>query len=89
MRPARKIRIKSTAPTLVPGGRNANAQELVGDTGWASESRAGQRVYHMRCGRCGLEYGSNGIDVERRACPGCGGGVRGERLRERGPGLFE
>ena len=85
----RKIKVKETAPTLVPGARNGNGQVLVGDTGWPSESRAGQRVYRMRCQTCGLEYGANGIDVDKRLCPGCGGGTKGERLRERGAGLFD
>ena len=85
----RRIKLPGTAPTLVPGTRNGNGQVLIGDTGWASGSRAGQRVYRMRCSACGLEYGANGIDVEKRACPGCGGGRQGERLRERGAGLFD
>ena len=85
----RKIKLQTTAPTLVPGTRNSNGQVLIGDTGWPSESRAGQRIYRMRCAACSLEYGANGIDVEKRACPGCGGGMPGERLRERGLSLFD
>ena len=85
----RRIKLQETAPSLVPGTRNPNGQVLVGDTGWLSESRSGQRVYRMRCTACQHVYGANGIDVEKRACPACGGGVKGEKLRERGAGLFD
>jgi hypothetical protein len=85
----RKIRIKSTTATTTPGFANSNGQIVVRDTGFASETFPGQRVYHMRCAHCGFEYGANGTDVAKRLCPGHQGGARGERLRAAGPGLFD
>jgi len=85
----KKIKLRVTAPTTTPGYENENGQVVVGDTGFSSESRGGQRVYRLRCRQCGLVYGANGIDVEKRLCPGHQGGVKGERLRELGPGLFD
>ena len=85
----KRIKIRSATATTTPGYVNPNGQMVVRDTGFASESRAGQRVYEMRCGQCGFQYGSNGIDCEKRLCPGHQGGVVGERLRAMGPGLFD
>ena len=86
----RRIKLTVTAVSTTPGYVNGNGQMVVRDTGVGSESRAGQRVYKVRCSRCRLEYGVNGIDVEKRLCPGCQGGVAGEKLREmHGPGLFD
>jgi len=84
----RKIKMPRTAPTTTPGFVNQNGQMVVRDTGFGSETFPGQRVYQLRCGKCALDYGANGTDVFKRLCPGCQGGVVGEKLRERGPGLF-
>lgn len=84
----RKIRIKSTTATTTPGFVNHNGQIVVRDTGFASETFPGQRAYQMRCTKCAFEYGANGTDAFKRLCPKCQGGVVGEKLRERGPGLF-
>jgi hypothetical protein len=49
----------------------------------------GQVVYRLRCGKCGNEYGCNGMDIKARRCPQCQGGVAGEVLRENAQaGLF-
>ncbi len=85
----RKIKMAVTAVTTTPGFRNGNGQVVVRDTGFASESFPGQRVYHQRCSQCGQEYGSNGTDIAKRLCPGHQGGAKGEKLRESGPRLFE
>ena len=85
----RKIRIKSTTATTTPGFTNENGQMVVRDTGFGSETFPGQRVYHLRCGHCGFDYGSNGTDVAKRLCPRHQGGARGEKLRESGPTLFD
>jgi hypothetical protein len=84
----RKIKIKSTTATTTPGYTNENGQRVIRDTGFASESFPGQRVYQLRCGRCANDYGANGTDVFKRLCPKCQGGAKGERLRESGPTLF-
>lgn len=86
----RRIKIKQTTGTTTPGYKNQNDQIVVRDTGVASESFPGQRVYHLRCSVCGHQYGANGTDVFKRLCPNHQGGSRGEKLREdRGPSLFD
>ena len=85
----RKIRMPREASTTRPGFRNTNNQVVIRDTGFPSETFAGQRVYHLRCQACAHEYGANGTDVFKRLCPGCQGGAKGEKLREPGPGLFD
>jgi hypothetical protein len=84
----RRIKIKQTTGTTVPGFQNENGQRVIRDTGFPSESFPGQRVYHLRCTHCGHDYGSNGTDVFKRLCPSHQGGARGEKLREAGPTLF-
>jgi hypothetical protein len=86
----RRIKIKQTTGTTVPGYQNENGQVVVRDTGFPSESFPGQRIYHLRCTQCGFEYGANGTDIAKRLCPGHQSGARGEPLREdRGPSLFD
>ncbi len=86
----RRIKIKHTTGTTTPGYSNENGQIVVRDTGFASDSFPGQRVYHLRCTHCGHEYGANGTDVFKRLCPNHQGGAKGEKLREdRGRGLFD
>lgn len=78
------VRFRSTDPGYV----NPNGQVVVARTGFRSELREGQVVYRMRCGHCGFEYGSAGIDVAKRRCPRHQGGVRGEALRAESAQLF-
>jgi hypothetical protein len=85
----KKIEMPEVARTTVPGFKNGNGQVVMEATGFASESFRGQRVYRMRCGVCRHEYGSNGCDIHARRCPKCQGGAPGEKLRERGAGLFD
>lgn len=85
----RKIGVKKTTSTTTPGFRNEHGQEVVRDTGFASETFKGQRVYHLRCVHCGHEYGANGTDVFKRFCPGHQGGAKGERLWKDGLGSFD
>ena len=85
----RKIKLRVTAPTTTPGYENENGQVVLSDTGFPSQTRTGQRIYRLRCRHCGHEYGANGIDVEKRLCPGHQGGTQGERLRDPGPTLFD
>ena len=85
----RKIKIKNTTATTIPGYENSNGQIVVRDTGFASVTFDGQRVYELRCRHCGHRYGSNGCDVHARRCPFHQSGARGELLREFGPRLFD
>ena len=36
-----------------------------------------QKIYVLRCGDCGAEYGANGSDVHIRLCPHCQSGRPG------------
>ena len=56
--------------TTAIGFRNDCGQEVVLKTP-AAGSIPGQRVYVLRCGACGHEYGANGSDVHSRRCPTC------------------
>lgn len=58
------------------GYRNADRQEVLRKTDLAG-SIPGQRVYVMRCGDCGYEYGANGCDISSHRCPSCQGGFPG------------
>lgn len=84
-----KVNIKTSTTSTTPGFQNANGQIVVRDTGFPSKTFPGQRVYHLRCMHCAHEYGSNGTDVAKRLCPQHQGGARGEKLREKGPSLFD
>ena len=88
-RPLRKIKIKTTSPTTMPGYKNPHGQIVVCDTGFSSATFPGQRVYRLRCEHCGHTYGSNGCDIHLRRCPSHQDGARGELLREGGRGLFD
>lgn len=65
-----------------PGFTNANGQTVVRPTGLPGTDY-GQRVYVLRCGRCGDEYGANGSDIFQRKCPACQGGKPGLFFGER------
>ena len=77
------------APTTEPGFVNPNRQVVERATGAPSAVRQHQTVYALRCRACGFAYGCNGLDVKERRCPSCQGGVAGEPMPERLPGLFE
>jgi hypothetical protein len=75
--------------STIPGFKNQNSQEVISKTGLQSKSVRGQTIYHLRCGQCGHNYGSNGCDIHLRRCPGHDGGAKGERLLiEHAPNLF-
>jgi hypothetical protein len=76
----RKLRVLTSGPTVYEtltrvGYRNADGQEVTGSTDrW---SRAGQRVFVLRCTVCGHEYGAYGCDIDIRRCPACQDGPPG------------
>lgn len=76
-------------PTTEPGFVNPNRQVVERATGSPSAVRRNQTIYALRCRDCGFTYGCNGLDVKERRCPSCQGGVAGEPVQERQPGLFE
>lgn len=76
-------------PTTEPGFTNPNRQVVEWATGAASAMRRAQTIYALRCGDCGQSYGCNGLDIKERRCPHCQGGVPGEAIPERPPGLFD
>jgi hypothetical protein len=55
---------------------NRNGQTVIRATGLPGTDHL-QRVYVLRCGKCGDEYGANGSDIHGRKCPSCGGGQPG------------
>ena len=63
------------SPTQV-GYRNANGQELIRKTGRPGTLPL-QKVYALKCGTCGHEYGANGSEAHNRRCPACQGGSPG------------
>jgi uncharacterized Zn finger protein len=62
--------------TTEAGYRNRRDQEVVRQTGHEG-NLPGQRLYILRCHRCGHEYGANGCDIHIRKCPQCMGGQPG------------
>lgn len=65
--------------TTTPGYVNRNFQEVIARTELMGSDH-GQRVYLLRCGRCGYQYGANGSDIFQRKCPKCQGGKWGEDI---------
>lgn len=76
-------------PTTEPGFANPHRQVVERATGQPSAVRDHQVVYALRCRDCEFVYGCNGLDIKERCCPRCQGGVAGEPLPERSPGLFD
>lgn len=56
--------------TLSEGYINKNNQENCGCTG-KEGNHVGQKLYRMKCLKCGFEYEANGCDVWLRKCPEC------------------
>ena len=83
------MRQAARTPTTEPGFANPNRQVVERATGAPSAERAHQSVYALRCRDCGFLYGCNGLDIKERRCPQCQGGVAGEPVQERQPGLFD
>ena len=69
---------RSSKGTTTPGYINRNLQEVIARTEVAGSDHR-QRVYRLRCGRCGAEYGANGSDIFQRKCPECQGGKPGDQ----------
>lgn len=57
------------------GYRNREGQEVVRKTEQTGPDN--QRVFVMRCGVCGHEYGAYGCDADIRRCPACQDGPPG------------
>ena len=62
--------------TTDPGYENRNHQVVVRDTGNPGTDH-NQRVYELRCKKCGHHYGANGSDIHLRKCPKHQGGSPG------------
>jgi hypothetical protein len=65
--------------TTTLGYRNVFRQEVVRKTG-AAGTNPYQRVFFLRCGDCGHEYGAEGCDIHDRRCPRCQGGASEPRI---------
>jgi hypothetical protein len=76
----RKQAVMTSAPTVMEritriGCRNADGQEVIRKT--ARTGAGSQRVFVIRCGVCGHEYGAYGCDIDIRRCPSCQDGPPG------------
>ena len=60
--------------TTEPGYVNRNAQTNIRATDLPGTDHL-QKIYVLRCGGCGHEYGANGSDIFQRKCPNCQGGA--------------
>ena len=77
---ARKVvELGASAPSIAfetitrIGYRNKDGQEVIRKTEQSGPGH--QRVFVMRCGVCGHEYGSYGCDADIRRCPSCQDGA--------------
>ncbi len=70
------LKDRSNRGTTIPGYINRNGQVVIGPTGLPGTDH-NQKVYHLRCSGCGLNYGANGSDIHQRRCPACGKGKPG------------
>jgi hypothetical protein len=68
---------RQVATTRV-GYVSPNNQRVLRDTGLPGTDHR-QRIYVLRCGECGAEYGANGSDIFQRRCPACQNGAPGLR----------
>jgi hypothetical protein len=59
---------RRSVQTTTVGYENRNGQVVRFPTGLEGTDHA-QRVYVLKCGRCGNEYGANGSDIWQRRCP--------------------
>lgn len=62
--------------TTEPGYVNQRGQVVLRATGEPGNDH-NQRIYVLRCGDCGHEYGANGADISQRRCPRHDGGRPG------------
>jgi hypothetical protein len=62
--------------TTAIGYRNEHGQVVIQKTALHG-SLPDQRVYVLRCGDCGHEYGANGSELHLCRCPQCQGGSPG------------
>ena len=76
IRRARNIAKLAAVPTTVArttriGYRNEFDQVVIGKTA-ATGDRPFERIFLLRCDRCGHEHGAAGSEIHRRSCPVCG-----------------
>ena len=72
---ARRAQSSSERTTDI-GYVNLNEQVVVRATDQQG-NLLGQRVYVLKCVRCGAQYGASGGDIHLRRCPSCMGGPPG------------
>lgn len=61
---------QNSQSTTDVGYINKNNQENCGITG-KEGTHAGQKLYQMKCQKCGFTYEANGCDIWLRKCPRC------------------
>jgi hypothetical protein len=73
---APRARSHAQRRTTDPGYENENRQTVVHATNTPGNIPE-QRVFVLRCGRCGTHYGANERDIDLRMCPHCMDGPPG------------
>jgi hypothetical protein len=68
--------------TTITGFINRNQQVNLGFDN-PNGTDHGQKVYALRCQKCGFTYGANGSDIHQRLCPDCQGGKPGLPLTKK------
>jgi len=61
---------QTSKSTTAVGYISKNNQENCGLTG-KEGTHAGQKLYQMKCQKCGYVYEANGCDIWLRKCPRC------------------
>jgi hypothetical protein len=69
-------RASANRQTTAIGYMNRNQQKVIRRAEEPGNDQ-GQRLYVLRCGTCGHEYGANGSDIFQRKCPHHDGGAPG------------
>ena len=67
---------KTSERTTDVGYENLNRQRVIRHANVPGD-RPGERVYVLKCSRCGAEYGAIGSDIHLRRCLACMGGPPG------------
>ena len=75
MKTAKESR-SATGYSTQPGFVNRNGQEVIRNTDLEGTDHM-QKVYELRCSKCGHVYGANGTDIHARRCPKHDGGRPG------------
>jgi len=77
MSPFNSRKPAASEPSTTAIGYYENSNQTVVRQTNLSGNRPGQRLYVLKCGKCGQQYGANGCDIHFRRCPAYDGGQPG------------